>query len=99
MKSIFQPWDLRFRTEYEAIAAESQQVRELADATLKAEDTRLEVMQGTKHWEQVVRQISDLRAENQGLADLFSAKLGMMESSMFCMSMVTMLCCLLDSIP
>lgn len=53
LKSIFQPWDLKFRHEYEAIAAESQEIERLADVGLKAEmrNTRLEVVQGTRHLE------------------------------------------------
>ncbi|KAL9063201.1 MAG: hypothetical protein Q9157_008355, partial [Trypethelium eluteriae] len=45
LKSLFQPWDLKFRPEYEAVAAAAQQVGRLADVALKAEvrDTRLEV--------------------------------------------------------
>jgi len=51
LKSIFQPWDLNFRHEYEAIGAEAQQIGRLADVALKSEmrDTRLEVVQGTRH--------------------------------------------------
>ncbi|KAI4162118.1 MAG: hypothetical protein LQ342_004288 [Letrouitia transgressa] len=84
VKSIFQPWDLKFRPEYEAIATESQQIRQLADVALKAEvrDTRLEVVQATKHWERVVRQMDEFRRDNQRLTDLFQTKFGMMESSM-----------------
>lgn len=86
VKSIFQPWDLKFRPEYEAIATESQQIRQLADVALKAEvrDTRLEVVQATKHWERVVRQMDEFRRDNQRLTDLFQTKFGMMESSMLC---------------
>lgn len=67
LKAIFQPWDLKFRLEYEAIAAEAQQIRRLADVALKAEvrDTRLEVAEGTRHWELVRQEIEQLRAENQ----------------------------------
>lgn len=84
VKAIFQPWDLKFQPEYEAIATESQQIGQLADMALKAEvrDTRLEVLQGTKHWEQVVQQMDELKGENQRLAHLLQAKFGMMESSM-----------------
>ncbi|KAF2103667.1 hypothetical protein NA57DRAFT_8357, partial [Rhizodiscina lignyota] len=48
IKSILQPWDMKFRTQYEAIAAETQQVRRLAEVALNVEvrDTRLEVLQG-----------------------------------------------------
>ena len=85
VKSIFQPWDLKFRPEYEAIATESRQIRQLADVALKAEvrDTRLEVVQGTKHWEWVVRQMDELKEENKRLAYLFQTKFETMESSMF----------------
>ncbi|KAL8961828.1 MAG: hypothetical protein Q9193_001671 [Seirophora villosa] len=38
LKSIFQPWDIRFRSEHEAVAAAAQQVERLADAALKAEE-------------------------------------------------------------
>ncbi|KAL8741988.1 MAG: hypothetical protein Q9190_005469 [Brigantiaea leucoxantha] len=87
VKSIFQPWDLKLRPEYEAIVSESQQIRQLTDVAMKAEvrDTRLEVAQGTKHWERVMQQMEELRTENQRLARLFQTKFGMMESSMLCM--------------
>ncbi len=84
LKSIFQPWDLKFRHEYEAIAAETQQIRRLADVAMKAEvrDTRLEVVQGTRHWELVKQEMNDLKVENQRLTSLFQAKFGMLEDSM-----------------
>jgi len=84
LKSIFQPWDLKFRPEYEAIAAEAQQIRRLADVAMKAEvrDTRLEVVQGTRHWELVKQEMNDLKVENQRLVNLFQAKFGMLEDSM-----------------
>lgn len=87
-KSIVQPWDLKFRHEYEAIVAESTQIRRLADVAMKAEvrDTRLELVQGTKHWALVKEEMTELRAENQRLANLFQTKLGMMEDSMLCES-------------
>lgn len=86
LKSIFQPWDLKFRPEYEAIAEEARQIRRLADVALKAEvrDTRLEVVQGTRHWEAVRQEMGELRAENQRLASLFQSRFGMMEDSMHC---------------
>ena len=86
VKSIFQPWDLKFRPEYEAIAAESQQIGQLADAALKAEvrDTRLEVVQGTRHLLLVRQEMNELKVENQRLASLFEAKFGMMEDSIVC---------------
>jgi hypothetical protein len=85
-KSIFQPWDLKFRHEYEAIAAEAQQIRRLADVALKAEvrDTRLEVVQGTRHWELVRQEMNELRMDNQQLAALFQAKFGTIEDLMSC---------------
>ena len=86
LKSIFQPWDLKFRREYEAIEAEAQQIRRLADIALKAEvrSTRLEVVEGTRHWELVRQEMDELRIENQRLASLFQAKFGTMEDSMLC---------------
>lgn len=86
LKSIFQPWDLKFRHDYEAIAAEAQQIVRMADMGLKAEvrDTRLEVVQGTRHWELVRQEMNELKVENQRLASLFQAKFGMMEDSMHC---------------
>ena len=86
LESIFQPWDLKFRQEYEAIAAESKQIRQLADVALKAEvrDTRLEVVQGRKYWELVRQDMNELKLENQRLASLFQAKFGTMEDSMLC---------------
>lgn len=86
LKSILQPWDLKFRHDYEAIAAEAQQIVRVADVALKAEvrDTRLEVVQGTRHWELVRQEINELKVENRRLASLFQAKFGMMEDSMHC---------------
>lgn len=85
-KSIFQPWDLKFKQDYEAIAAEAQQVGRLADVALKAEvrDTRLEVVQGTRHWELVRQEINQLKVENERLASLLQAKFGIMEDSIHC---------------
>ena len=85
-KSIFQPWDLKFKQDYEAIAAEAQQVGRLADVALKAEvrDTRLEVVQGTRHWELVRQEINQLKVENERLASLLHAKFGRMEDSIHC---------------
>lgn len=93
IKSIFQPWDLKFRPEYEAIATEARQIRQLADVALKAEvrDTRLEVTQGTRHWELVGQEIRELRAENQRLTDLFQAKFARMEDSVHCECATTFL--------
>lgn len=86
LKSICQPWDLKFRPEYEAIACEAQQIRRLADIAMKAEvrDTRLGVEQGTRHWELVKQEISALKLENQKLKSLFQSRLDMMENSMIC---------------
>lgn len=93
LKSIFQPWELKFRHEYEAIAAEAQQIGRLADLAMKAEvrDTRLEVVQSTRHWELVTQEMNELRMENQRLASLFQAKFGMMEDSMLCEWIVNLL--------
>ena len=93
LKSISKPWDLKFRHEYEAIAAEAQQIGRLADVALKAEvrDTRLEVVQGTRHWELVRQEMNELRVENQRLAKFFQAKFGMMEDSMLCEWIVRLL--------
>lgn len=84
VKSIFQPWDLNFQPKFEAIATESQQITNLANVAVKAEvrDTRLEVVQSKKNWEWVVRQMDELKGENQRLVDLLQAKFGMMESSL-----------------
>jgi hypothetical protein len=84
LKSIFQPWDLKFKEQYEAIASEAKQVRRLADVALKAElrDTRLGVNEGTKQMEIVKREMFELRAQNQKLQDLFLARFGVMENSM-----------------
>ena len=86
VKAIFQPWELKLRPVYEAIVSESQQIRELSDVALKTEvrDTRLEVVQGTRHWEQVMQQMDELRRENQYLSHLFQTRFGMMESSVLC---------------
>ena len=83
-KSIFQPWDVKFRTQYDALAGEAQQIRRLADVALKVEvrDTRLEVMQGTKNWELVRKEMSELKIENQRLAALFQTKFKAIEVSM-----------------
>ncbi|KAL8638873.1 MAG: hypothetical protein Q9228_004011, partial [Teloschistes exilis] len=66
-KSIFQPWDIRFRGEYEAVAATAQQVGRLADVALKAEvrDIMSEVMRGRVDLKSVSRKISELQKENQ----------------------------------
>ncbi len=82
-RSIFQPWDLKFRHEYEAIGAESQQIGRLADVALKAEvrDTRMEVVQGTRHWELVRQEMNELRVDNQRLTRVFQARFGAMENS------------------
>ena len=86
LKSVFQPWDLKFRHEYEAIAASAKQIRRLADVALKAEvrDTRLEVVQGMKHWEWLRQEMGDLRVENRQMASLLQTKFGIMEDSMYC---------------
>ena len=93
LKSVFQPWDLKFRHEYDAIATEAQQIRRLADVALKAEvrDTRLEVVQGTKHWELVRQEMNELKVENQRLASLVQDKFGMMEDSILCEWIVRLL--------
>lgn len=90
IKSIFQPWDLKFRPEYEAIAAEALQIRRLADVAMKAElrDTRLEVQQGTRHWELVQQEMSELRMENQRLNSYLQATFKSLENSMLCKSTV-----------
>ncbi|KAL9046325.1 MAG: hypothetical protein Q9214_000813 [Letrouitia sp. 1 TL-2023] len=87
LKSIFQPWDVKFRHEYEAIAAEAQQIGRLADVGLKAEvrDTRLEIAQGTRRWESVRQEMNDLKAENRRLATMFTTHFGAMENSILCM--------------
>lgn len=84
LKSIFQPWDLKFREQYEAIASEAKQVRRLADVALRAElrDTRLDVNKGTNQMELVRKEVCKLRAQNQELQDLFVARFGVMETSM-----------------
>jgi hypothetical protein len=66
--------------------AESQQVGRLADVALKAEvrDTRLQVVQGTRHWELVRQEMNELKMENQQLAQLFETKFGMVEKSISC---------------
>lgn len=86
VKSLIQPWDLKFRHQYEAIEAEARQIRRLADVAHKAEvrDTRLEVIEGTKHWEVIKKEMGDLKVENQRLAKLFEAKFGAMQDSMTC---------------
>lgn len=86
LKSIFQPWDLKFRPEYDVILAEAQLIGQLAEVALKAEmrDTRLQVEQGTRHLELVRQEMNGLRADNLRLANFFQAKFGIMEDSMFC---------------
>ncbi|CAO2649161.1 Nn.00g101100.m01.CDS01 [Neocucurbitaria sp. VM-36] len=87
LKSILQPWDLKFRQEYEAITLEAQHIKRLADAGMQAElrDTRLEVEQGTRHWELVRQEVKELKVENQRLASLFQSKFGALEDSMLSM--------------
>ncbi|KAF2654727.1 hypothetical protein K491DRAFT_631344, partial [Lophiostoma macrostomum CBS 122681] len=89
-KSIFQPWDLKFRQEYEAIASETQQICRLADVAMKAEvrDTRLEVAQATRYFEHVRREINELKVENQRLQRLCQSRFDMIENSLqFCRTM------------
>ncbi|KAL8770710.1 MAG: hypothetical protein Q9194_005097 [Teloschistes cf. exilis] len=71
-KSIFQPWDIRFRGEYEAVATTAQQVGRLADVALKAEvrDIMSEVMRGRVDLKSVSRKISELQKENQRMERL-----------------------------
>lgn len=85
-KSIFQPWNLKFRQDYEAIESEALQIRRLASVAMKAEvrDTRLGVVQGTKELELVKQEVSELKAENQRLHGLLFSRLEKMESSMLC---------------
>ena len=86
IKSIFQPWDLKFRHEYDAIAAESKQIRRLADVAMKAEvrDTRLEVVQSSKQWDSMRQAVNDLKDENKQLTELLNSRFADMKSSMFC---------------
>lgn len=86
LKSIFQPWDLKFRQDYEAIASEALQIRHLASVAMKAEvrDTRLGVVQGTKELELVKQEVSELKVENQRLHGLLFSRLEKMENSMLC---------------
>ncbi|KAL9579550.1 MAG: hypothetical protein Q9212_005050 [Teloschistes hypoglaucus] len=67
-KAIFQPWDIRFRGEYEAVAATAQQVGRLADVALKAEvrDIMSEVLRGREDLESVKREMSELLKGYQG---------------------------------
>jgi hypothetical protein len=83
-KAVFQPWDLRFQHEYDAIAAESQQIGRLTDVAMKAEvrDTRLGVVRGSEHWESVRQELNELKIENQRLANMFQTKFGYMEDSL-----------------
>jgi len=84
LKSLLQPWDLKFRQDYEAIASEAQHIRRLADVAMRAEvrSTRLEVEQGTRHLELVKQEINKLRIENQKLQDFFKSRFDNMEISM-----------------
>ncbi|KAI4234230.1 MAG: hypothetical protein LQ349_003915 [Xanthoria aureola] len=74
LKSIFQPWDIKFKGEREAVAAAAQQVERLADVALKAEvrDTRLEVVRGRADWEIIRREMSELRDENRRWHELWN---------------------------
>ena len=74
LKSIFQPWDIRFKGEREAVAAAAQQVERLADVALKAEvrDTRLEVVRGRADWDIIGREMSELRDENRRWHELWN---------------------------
>jgi hypothetical protein len=86
LKSVLQPWDLKFRNEYEAIASEAQNIRRLADVAMKAEvrDTRTEVGQGTMHLELMRKEMDNLRKENAKLQDLVRSRFEGMERSMVC---------------
>ncbi|KAL8704451.1 MAG: hypothetical protein Q9225_008088, partial [Loekoesia sp. 1 TL-2023] len=88
LKSIFQPWDIRFRGEYEAVATAGEKVGRLADVALKAEvrDTRLEVVRGRGDWEMVKREMSELRDENRRLQGLLKESIQGMEASTLCES-------------
>lgn len=83
LKSIFQPWDIRFKSEHEAVAAAAQQVERLADVALKAEvrDTRLEVVRGRADWEIIRREMSELRDENRRLHELWKGNFQGLEGS------------------
>lgn len=85
IKSIFQPWDIRFKGEHEAIAATAQRVERLADVALKAEvrDTRLEVVKGRGDWEVVRREMIELREENRRWHELWKESIQGMEGSVF----------------
>jgi len=86
LKSVLQPWDLKFRTEYEAIASEAQHIRRLADVAMKAEvrDTRTEVGQSTIHLEIIRKELDGLRKENAKLQDMVQSQFEDMERSMVC---------------
>lgn len=85
IKSIFQPWDIRFKGEHEAIAAAAQQVERLADVALKAEmrDTRLEVVKSREDWEVVRREMSELKEENRRWHQLWKDSIQEMQGSIF----------------
>lgn len=83
LKSIFQPWDIRFRSEHEAVAAAAQQVERLANAALKAEVrvTRLEVVRGREDWEVMRREMGELRDDNRRLQELWKGSFQGLEGS------------------
>ncbi len=83
LKSIFQPWDLRFKGEREAVAAAAQQVERLADVALKAEvrDTRLEVVRGSADREIIRRETSELKDEIRRLQELWMRNFQGLEGS------------------
>lgn len=84
IKAVFQPWDLKFRQEYEAIAAESQQIGRLADVAMKSEvrDMRLEVVHGSEHWQWMRQEMAELKRENQRLTHSLQTRIGNMEDSL-----------------
>ena len=88
-KSVLQPWDLKFRQEFEAIASEAQQIRRLTDVAMKVEirDTREEVVQGTKHMGMIRQELQVLRQENQKLQTLFQVRFDSVEGAMTCKSL------------
>ena len=76
VKSVFQPWDLTFRDQYEAIAAASKRIRQMTDVASKAElrDTHLEVLQGKQYWTDAKTEVALLRLENQHLMDMLKTQ-------------------------
>ena len=93
LKSILQPWELTFQHMCDAIGEAAENVRQLADAALKAEvrDTRVGMDEGRKEWEGLRREMGALRQENEMLTQIVRAGFSRVEESMSSKSIASLL--------